>query len=133
MPLEARFFTENMTIKIGKSCDMGHRWTVSKSVSDCAEALIGAYYVSGGLTAALHMMKWLGFDVEFDRELVNEAINRVSLRCYIPKDDELTELETKIRREFSSKFLLKEAITHSSVHESYSYEVWLHSFNPAFF
>ncbi|KAG5393577.1 hypothetical protein IGI04_023540 [Brassica rapa subsp. trilocularis] len=122
VPLEPRFFTENMTIKIGKSCDMGHRWTVSKSVSDCAEALIGAYYVSGGLTAALHMMKWLGFDVEFDRELVNEAINRVSLRCYIPKDDELTELETKIRREFSSKFLLKEAITHSSVHESYSYE-----------
>ncbi|KAH0922625.1 hypothetical protein HID58_022643, partial [Brassica napus] len=122
VPLEPRFFTENMTIKIGKACDMGHRWTVSKSVSDCAEALIGAYYVSGGLTAALHMMKWLGFDVEFDRELVNEAINRVSLRCYIPKDDELTELETKIRREFSSKFLLKEAITHSSVHESYSYE-----------
>ncbi|KAH0893020.1 hypothetical protein HID58_055449 [Brassica napus] len=122
VPLEPRFFTENMTIKIGKSCDMGHRWTVSKSVSDCAEALIGAYYVSGGLTAALHMMKWLGLDVEFDRELVNEAINRVSLRCYIPKDDELTELETKIRREFSSKFLLKEAITHSSVHESYSYE-----------
>nr|VDD65032.1 unnamed protein product [Brassica oleracea] len=122
VPLEPRFFTENMTIKIGKSCDMGHRWTVSKSVSDCAEALIGAYYVSGGLTAAFHMMKWLGLDVEFDRELVNEAINRVSLRCYIPKDDELTELETKIRREFSSKFLLKEAITHSSVHESYSYE-----------
>lgn len=121
--MEPRFFTENMTIKIGKSCDMGHRWTVSKSVSDCAEALIGAYYVSGGLTAAFHMMKWLGLDVEFDRELVNEAINRVSLRCYIPKDDELTELETKIRREFSSKFLLKEAITHSSVHESYSYEV----------
>ncbi|KAF8111211.1 hypothetical protein N665_0076s0199 [Sinapis alba] len=122
VPLEPRFFTENMTIKIGKSCDMGHRWTVSKSVSDCAEGLIGAYYVSGGLTAALHMMKWLGLDVEFDRELVNEAINRVSLRCYIPKDGELTELETKIRREFSSKFLLKEAITHSSVHESYSYE-----------
>ncbi|KAL0722477.1 hypothetical protein Bca4012_037076 [Brassica carinata] len=122
VPLEPRFFTENMTIKIGKSCDMGHRWTVSKSVSDCAEALIGAYYVSGGLTAALHMMKWLGVDVGFDRELVNEAINRVSLRCYIPKDDELKELETKIRREFSSKFLLKEAITHSSVHESYSYE-----------
>ncbi|CAH8391700.1 unnamed protein product [Eruca vesicaria subsp. sativa] len=122
VPLEPRFFTENMTIKIGKSCDTGHRWTVSKSVSDCAEALIGAYYISGGLTAALRMMKWLGLDVGFDRELVNEAINRVSLRCYIPKDDELTELETKIRREFSSKFLLKEAITHSSVHESYSYE-----------
>ncbi|XP_056866743.1 endoribonuclease Dicer homolog 3 isoform X2 [Raphanus sativus] len=122
VPLEPRFFTENMTIKIGKSCDVGHRWTVSKSVSDCAEALIGAYYVSGGLDGALHVMKWLGEDVGFDRELVNEAINRVSLRCYVPKDGELTELEAKIGREFSSKFLLKEAITHTSVHESYSYE-----------
>ncbi|ESQ45973.1 hypothetical protein EUTSA_v10010061mg [Eutrema salsugineum] len=122
VPLDPKFFTENMTIKIGKSCDMGHRWTVSKSVSDCAEALIGAYYVSGGLSAALHMMKWLGVDVEFDAELVTEAINRVSLRCYVPKDDEPSELEKKIRHEFSAKFLLKEAITHSSVHESYSYE-----------
>lgn len=121
--MDPRFFTENMNIKIGKSCDMGHRWTVSKSVSDCAEALIGAYYVSGGLTAALHVMKWVGVNVEFDTKLVPEAINRVSLRCYIPKDDELTELETKIRHEFFAKFLLKEAITHSSVHESYSYEV----------
>uniref|UniRef100_A0A1J3J3H8 Endoribonuclease Dicer-like protein 3 n=1 Tax=Noccaea caerulescens TaxID=107243 RepID=A0A1J3J3H8_NOCCA len=122
VPLDPKFFCEKMTIKIGKSCDMGHRWTVSKSVSDCAEALIGAYYVSGGLAAALHMLKWLGVNVEFDAKLVTEAINRACLRCYIPKDDELAELETKIRREFSSKFLLKEAITHSSVHESYSYE-----------
>ncbi|VVB04858.1 unnamed protein product [Arabis nemorensis] len=122
VPLDPKFFTENMTKKIGKSCDMGHRWTVSKSVSDCAEALIGAYYVSGRLPAALHMMKWLGVNIEFDTKLVTEAINRVSLRCYIPKDNELAELETKIRHEFSAKFLLKEAITHSSVHESYSYE-----------
>ncbi|KFK44835.1 hypothetical protein AALP_AA1G308600 [Arabis alpina] len=122
VPLDPKFFTENITTKIGKSCDMGHRWMVSKSVSDCAEALIGAYYVSGGLTAALHMMKWLGVNVEIDTKLVTEAINRVSLRSYIPKDNEITELETKIRYEFSAKFLLKEAITHSSVHESYSYE-----------
>lgn len=119
-----------MTIKIGKSCDMGHRWTVSKSVSDCAEALIGAYYVSGGLTAALHMMKWLGVSVDFNPNLVVESINRASLRCYIPKDNELAELEAKIKHEFSSKFLLKEAITHSSIHQSYSYEVWLHHFKP---
>ncbi|CAN8277764.1 unnamed protein product [Cochlearia groenlandica] len=122
VPLDPKFVTENMTTKIGKSCDVGHRWTVSKSVSDCAEALIGAYYVSGGLTAALHFLKWLGVNVEFDTELVNEAINTASVRCYIPKDNELAELEKKIRHEFSAKFLLKEAITHSSVHESYSYE-----------
>ncbi|KFK32317.1 hypothetical protein AALP_AA6G226200 [Arabis alpina] len=122
VPLDPKFFTENTTTKIGKSCDMGHRWTVSKSVSDCAEALIGAYYVSGGLTAAFHVMKWLGVNVEFDTKLVIEAINKVSLRSYIPKDNELTELEAKIRHKFSAKFLLKEAITHSSVHEPYSYE-----------
>ncbi|KAL1188633.1 Endoribonuclease Dicer-like protein [Cardamine amara subsp. amara] len=122
VPLDPKFFTENMTIKIGKSCNMGHRWTVSKSVSDCAEALIGAYYVSGGMTAALHMMKWLGVNVDFDPNLVVEAINRASLRCYIAKGDGLAELEAKIQHKFSEKFLLKEAITHSSVHQSYSYE-----------
>ena len=31
-----------------------------KSIADCMEALIGAYYVSGGVGSALHLMNRLG-------------------------------------------------------------------------
>lgn len=31
-----------------------------KDVADCVEALIGAYYTTGGEAAALKVMKWLG-------------------------------------------------------------------------
>ncbi|XP_010541703.1 PREDICTED: endoribonuclease Dicer homolog 3 isoform X2 [Tarenaya hassleriana] len=122
VPLDPKFFSEDLKVKLGKSCDMGHRWMVSKAISDCAEALIGAYYVSGGLTPALHVMKWLGVDVEFDPKIVDEALNIASLQSYIPKNDELTELQAKIGHEFSVKFLLKEAITHKTSDEPYSYE-----------
>nr|POE80610.1 endoribonuclease dicer like 3a [Quercus suber] len=39
-------------------------------MADCVEALIGAYYISGGIIAALHLMKWLGIDAELDPSLV---------------------------------------------------------------
>jgi dsRNA-specific ribonuclease len=32
----------------------------SKTISDCVEALIGAYFVGGGLDAAFAFLKWLG-------------------------------------------------------------------------
>jgi endoribonuclease Dicer len=32
----------------------------NKSVADCVEALIGAYYLSGGLAGALKFMAWMG-------------------------------------------------------------------------
>jgi endoribonuclease Dicer len=31
-----------------------------KSVADCVEALIGAYYLHGGMDSALHLMNWVG-------------------------------------------------------------------------
>nr|POE50315.1 endoribonuclease dicer like 3 [Quercus suber] len=39
-------------------------------MADCVEALIGAYYICGGIIAALHLMKWLGIDAELDPSLV---------------------------------------------------------------
>lgn len=94
----------------------------SKTISDCVEALVGAYYISGGLNAALHMMKWLGIDAELNPSLVTEAINRASLRSYVP-NDEIHTVESKIGYEFSVKFFLREALTHASVHECYCYQV----------
>ncbi|TYH36047.1 hypothetical protein ES332_D13G237300v1 [Gossypium tomentosum] len=121
VPLDKKFQTEDLEIKVSISCDRGHRWMCSKTISDCVEALIGAYYVSGGLIAALHMMKWLGIDAELDPSLVAEAINRASLQSYVP-NDEIQIIESKIGYKFSMKFFLQEALTHASADEFYCYQ-----------
>lgn len=125
MPLDSSFQTEN-AVKVGKFCDRGHRWMNSKTIADCVEALIGAYYVGGGLFAALHLMKWLGIDSETKPSLVVEAITRASLRSNNPNTNEIANLEWKLSYEFSVKGLLHEAITHASQQKlgaSYCYQV----------
>lgn len=111
---------------IGKCCDMGHRWLGSKTVSDCVEALVGAYYVGGGLTGALHCMRWLGVSCELEPSRIKEAIEIASLHTYIPKLDVIESLEKKLGYEFVVKGLLLEAITHASDQDQgvgYCYEV----------
>jgi len=44
-------------VVVGKLCDRSHRWMCSKTIADYVEALIGAYYVGGGLFASLNVMK----------------------------------------------------------------------------
>ncbi|PRQ25534.1 putative ribonuclease III post-transcriptional gene silencing PAZ-Argonaute family [Rosa chinensis] len=124
VPLDSRFQTEK-AVKVGKFCDKGHRWMNSKTIADCVEALIGAYYVGGGLFAALHLMKWLSIDSETGPSFADEAITRASLRSYNPKTNELANLELKLSYEFAVKGLLHEAITHASQQKlgaSYCYQ-----------
>ena len=126
MPLDGKFITNNPSVKVGKSCDKGHRWMCSKTIADCVEALIGAYYVGGGLAAALHIMKWLGITIELDPSLVCEAITQASIRSYVPKADEISTLESKLGYAFTTKGLLQEAVTHASQQElgvGYCYQV----------
>ncbi|XP_044463559.1 endoribonuclease Dicer homolog 3-like [Mangifera indica] len=122
VPLEGDFFTDDTKVVVGKLCDKGHRWMGSKTISDCVEALIGAYYVGGGLVAALHVMKWLGIDANIEPSLIVEAITCASIRSYVPKTNEIKDIENKVGYEFSVKFLLQEAITHASVNEFYCYQ-----------
>ncbi|KAI3514031.1 hypothetical protein L1887_12347 [Cichorium endivia] len=117
VPIDTKYQTEDPKVLLGKFCDLGHRWMGSKTVSDCVEALVGAYYVGGGLTGALHCMKWLGISCELDPSCINEAINIASLHAYTPKLDVLECLESKIGYEFVVKGLLLEAITHASDQE----------------
>lgn len=117
VPLDIKFSTEDPKIVVGKCCDRGHRWMGSKTISDCLEALIGAFYVSGGLIAALHMNKWLGIDTEVDSSSVVEAINSAALHSFVLSTDDLDILESKIGYNFSVKGLLHEAITHASCQE----------------
>ncbi|KAG0495856.1 hypothetical protein HPP92_000547 [Vanilla planifolia] len=125
VPLGGKYVSEDKNIVIGKTCDMGHRWICSKTVSDCVEALIGAYYVGGGLNASLAFMKWLGLEARVEMEMVEEAIRTVLLRSLLPKHDELEILEAKVGYKFKTKGLLLEAITHASQQElgvSYCYQ-----------
>ncbi|XP_010261807.1 PREDICTED: endoribonuclease Dicer homolog 3a isoform X2 [Nelumbo nucifera] len=117
VPLERKFQTEETSVAVGRVCDRGHRWMCSKTISDCVEALIGAYFIGGGLTAALSLMKWLGMDVEFDPILIDDVIRNSSLWSSMPKVNELETLETKLCYSFSAKGLLLEAVTHPSVEE----------------
>ncbi|TKY74839.1 Endoribonuclease Dicer-like 3a [Spatholobus suberectus] len=117
VPLDVKFHTDDPKVVVGKSCDRGHRWMCSKTVADCAEALIGAYYVGGGLFASLNVMKWLGIGTELELSLVDEAITAASLHTCMPKESEIASLEKKIGYEFSVKGLLLEAITHLSEKE----------------
>ncbi|KAK4422330.1 Endoribonuclease Dicer3a [Sesamum alatum] len=114
VPLDSKFFSEDTKLLLGKTCDRGHRWMGSKTVSDCVEALIGAYYVGGGLTAALSLMKWLGVEAEVELSLIDDAIRVASLYSYAPKAEDIGILESKLGYIFSTKGLLLEAITHAT-------------------
>ncbi|XP_061374933.1 endoribonuclease Dicer homolog 3-like [Gastrolobium bilobum] len=114
VPLDVKFHTEDPKVVVGSLCDRGHRWMCSKTIADCVEALIGAYYVGGGLIASLHVMKWLGIDAKLKPSLVDEAITAASLHTFVPKVNEIARLEKKIGYKFSVKGLLLEAITHLS-------------------
>ncbi|KAL3645874.1 Dicer dimerization domain [Castilleja foliolosa] len=114
VPLDSKFCSEDITLMLGKACDKGHRWMVSKTVSDCVEALIGAYYVGGGLAAASSFMNWLGIEVDFKPSLIDDSVRMASLYCYAPKAKDIHDVESKIGYVFDTKGLLLEAITHES-------------------
>ncbi|KAG1358569.1 putative Endoribonuclease Dicer [Cocos nucifera] len=116
-PKKIIYETEDKCIVIGKACDKGHRWICSKTISDCVEALIGAYYVGGGLNAALAVLKWLGIDAEFDLDLVEDIMRTASMYSYHPRIDEIEILESKLGYKFTVRGLLLEAITHASQQE----------------
>ncbi|KAJ3699720.1 hypothetical protein LUZ61_003425 [Rhynchospora tenuis] len=105
---------------LGKTCDQGHRWMCSKTISDCVEALIGAYYIGGGLDAAFVFLKWLDNDIDpvIGEDAILNAIKTASLRDYAPKIDEIKMIEEKIGYEYEVKGLLLEAIMHQTQQDS---------------
>uniref|UniRef100_A0A0D9V9B3 Uncharacterized protein n=1 Tax=Leersia perrieri TaxID=77586 RepID=A0A0D9V9B3_9ORYZ len=119
-PIKSKVVTEDIhiiddkTIVLGKACDKGHRWMCSKTIADCVEAIIGAYFAGGGLRAAMAVLKWLGIEAEIEEDLIAQAILSASLQTYLPKDNLFEMLEAKLGYSFSVKGLLVEALTHPS-------------------
>uniref|UniRef100_A0A0E0BBX4 Uncharacterized protein n=1 Tax=Oryza glumipatula TaxID=40148 RepID=A0A0E0BBX4_9ORYZ len=81
------------------------------------EALVGAYYVGGGIAAALWVMRWFGIDIKCDMKLLQEVKFNASHLCSLSKINDIEELEAKLKYNFSVKGLLLEAITHPSLQE----------------
>ncbi|CAH9128863.1 unnamed protein product [Cuscuta epithymum] len=118
VPVNDDFSRDDETVEIGRCCDRGHRWIVSKTISDCVEALVGAYYVGGGLVSSIKLMKWVGMDIDLDDlSMVNDAIKAASLHSYMPSTVSIESLESKIGYTFSVKGLILEAITHKTKQE----------------
>uniref|UniRef100_A0A0E0M8Z7 Uncharacterized protein n=1 Tax=Oryza punctata TaxID=4537 RepID=A0A0E0M8Z7_ORYPU len=117
VPSNRRYIRDDPSFVVGKPCDRGHRWMCSKSISDSVEALVGAYYVGGGIAAALWVMRWFGIDIKSDMKLLQEVKFNASHLCYLSKINDIEELEAKLKYNFSVRGLLLEAITHPSLQE----------------
>nr|AJA90780.1 Dicer-like 3 [Pinus canariensis] len=105
---------EGKTVKIGKTCDKGHRWMCSKTIADSVEALIGAYLVGKDLDAALKFMSWMNIEVASEPELVTSAFERASVHPSVLRSVNIHGLESQLGYVFHNKGLLVEAITHAS-------------------
>lgn len=109
----------------------------NKCAADCVEALIGAYLVYGGYSAALHVMKWLGIPVapavvvalcDPSLEHVTSCISQISSVSFYEGRDlrnqrspetlcaKFADLEKSIGYEFKDKRWLLQALTHPSFH-----------------
>ncbi|KAH9301173.1 hypothetical protein KI387_012756, partial [Taxus chinensis] len=109
---------EDKVVKIGKTCDKGHRWMCSKTIADFVEALIGSYLVGGGLPAALEFMNWMNIPVAYGPELVNLALEHAFVNPNTLRKINMHAVESQLGYVFHQKALLVEAITHASQEDS---------------
>ncbi|XP_065860011.1 endoribonuclease Dicer homolog 1 isoform X2 [Euphorbia lathyris] len=91
-----------------------YRVLSSKTLADVVEALIGIYYVEGGKKAANHLMKWVGIQVEFDKEEIDSAVRPSNIPESVLRSVDFDALEGALNIKFNDRGLLIEAITHAS-------------------
>lgn len=91
-----------------------YRVLSSKTLADVVEALIGVYYVECGKNAANHLMKWVGIQVEFDNEEIEQAIKPSNVPESVLRSVDFDTLEAALNIKFKDRGLLVEAITHAS-------------------
>lgn len=97
-----------------ESDSSSYRVLSSKTLADVVEALIGVYYVEGGKTAANHVMKWIGIEVDFDVKENEYPIRPSNVPDNILGSINFDVLEAALNFKFVDRSLLVEAITHAS-------------------
>lgn len=91
-----------------------YRVLSSKTLADVVEALIGVYYVEGGKNAANHLMKWVGIDVEFNADEIENTTRPCNVPDSVLRSIDFDALEGALNIKFRDKGLLVEAISHAS-------------------
>ncbi|GAV80355.1 dsrm domain-containing protein/DEAD domain-containing protein/Helicase_C domain-containing protein/Ribonuclease_3 domain-containing protein/PAZ domain-containing protein/dsRNA_bind domain-containing protein [Cephalotus follicularis] len=97
-----------------ESDSSSYRVLSSKTLADVVEALIGVYYVDGGKTAANHLMKWIGIEVESDPDDIEGMTRPSNVPESILRSIDFDALESALNIKFNNWNLLVEAITHAS-------------------
>lgn len=80
-----------------------------KIVADVVEALIGAFLSTGGETAALNFMNWIGIEVDFVHPLYEKGLDMQPDKLV-----NIKSLESQLNYCFHDATLLVEALTHGS-------------------
>lgn len=91
-----------------------YRVLSSKTLADVVEALIGVYYVEGGKSAANHLMKWIGIQVDFDPKELELSTRPTNVPESVLRSVNFNALEGALNIKFQDRGLLIEAITHAS-------------------
>ncbi|XP_045805840.1 endoribonuclease Dicer homolog 2-like [Trifolium pratense] len=103
------FKLEETVFKGTKIYTSGNKKLKRKVVADVVEALIGAFLSTGGETAALLFMDWIGIKVNFNIALYERQF------CTCPENIvNVVLLESLLKYSFRDRSLLVEAMTHGS-------------------
>ncbi|KAA8520803.1 hypothetical protein F0562_014925 [Nyssa sinensis] len=97
-----------------ESDSSSYRVLSSKTLADVVEALIGVYYVEGGKSAANHLMKWIGIQVDFDPKEIECTTRPSNVPESILRSVNFDDLQGALNIKFNDRGLLVEAITHAS-------------------
>jgi endoribonuclease Dicer len=103
------FKLEETIFKGTKIYTSGNKILKRKVVADVVEALIGAFLSTGGETAALLFMDWIGIKVNFNIAPYERQFNTCPENIV-----NVIFLESLLKYSFRDRSLLVEAITHGS-------------------
>nr|AUH15438.1 dicer-like 2 protein [Dimocarpus longan] len=88
---------------------IGRKKVKSKTVADVVEALIGAFLSTGGESAGLLFLNWIGIEVDFVY-----VPNERPFQVHAEKLVNVRHLESLLNYKFRDRSLLVEALTHGS-------------------
>ncbi|KAL3833920.1 hypothetical protein ACJIZ3_008656 [Penstemon smallii] len=104
-----KYVTEKENISSKKFYCGASRKLKSKTIADVVEALIGAFLSTGGESAALCFMKWLGIKVVFESTPYTRGFS-VNPELHV----NIQSMKSQLNYSFRDVSLLVEAITHGS-------------------
>ncbi|XP_044259487.1 endoribonuclease Dicer [Tribolium madens] len=107
----------------GNMCNFLNKQLVGdKTIADCVEALLGAYFLSGGIEGGIKFMEWIGIlplseqiqhliETTQVNPVLSKKSNEIDIDFHIPQ---WREIEQRLGYQFNNRAFLLQALTHSS-------------------